>query len=145
MQKKKVNGNSVISTLVPHEFNLKDVLQVIIGAAILAIPVGFTEETWKLGVELPLWNVMGFLLLSLLFIGTFVFYNYHHKSHMDASWDEFAKRIAATYIFSFLVVAILLTLIQKAPWITDIALAFKRTILVTFPASMSAAVADTIK
>ncbi|MCK4429723.1 MAG: hypothetical protein KAW19_00325, partial [Candidatus Aminicenantes bacterium] len=37
--------HKIISPLMV-EFHPKDVLQVIIGAAILAVPVGFTEETW---------------------------------------------------------------------------------------------------
>lgn len=147
MQKKKVNNSNgiVLSNLFHHEFLIKDVLQVVIGAGVLAIPVGFTEETWRLGEYLPLLNVFFFVLLSLTFISFFVYYNYHHKLKMKGHMDEFAKRVVFTYFFSFLVVAVLLTLIQKAPWQTDILLAFKRTALVTFPASMSAAVADTLK
>jgi len=126
------------------EFNPKDVLQVIIGAAILSIPVGYTEETWNLGQTLPIMNVIGFLVLSLVFISTFVYYNYY-VGRIKGNFDEFAKRVLSTYILSFFVVGILLTLIQRAPWTSDFMIAFKRTVIVTFPASMSAAVADTIK
>jgi len=133
-----------LQKLIHLEFHLKDVLQVIIGASILAIPVGFTEETWKLGESLPLLNVMGFLILSLLFISIFVYYNYY-INHLEKHWDEFIKRALATYMFSFIVVAVVLTLIQRTPWSTDWILAFKRIVLVTFPASMSASVADMIK
>jgi uncharacterized membrane protein len=126
------------------EFHLKDVLQVIIGASILAIPVGFTEETWRLGEHLPLANVLGLLFLSLLFIGLFVYYNYH-KSHLRENRNEFLKRVFFTYIISFVVVAMLLTLIQRAPWNTDWLLALKRTIIVTYPASMSGTIADVVK
>jgi len=42
-------------------------------------------------------------------------------------------------------VAGLLTIIEVAPWSTDLALTIKRMIIVAFPASMSAVVADTIK
>jgi hypothetical protein len=38
----------------------------------------------------------------------------------------------------------LLSIIGKAPWQTDTLLAVKRTIIVTFPASMSATVSDGI-
>lgn len=145
MKQKTDNNHNGIISLIPHTFNIKDVLQVMIGASILAIPVGFTEETWRLGQELPLHNVIGFGILSLVFISTFVYYNYHHKNMTLQRRSELPKRIFSTYILSFIVVAILMTLIQKAPWTTDLLLAIKRTILVTFPASMSAAVADTIK
>jgi uncharacterized membrane protein len=126
------------------EFHPRDVLQIMIGAAILAIPVGYTEETWNLGQMLPLPNVIGFLILSLVFIAAFVYYNYY-REHLKEHLDEFVKRVFSTYIVAFVVVGILLTLIQKAPWSTDWILAFKRTIIVTFPSSMSAAVADIIK
>jgi len=133
-----------LQKIIHLEFHLKDVLQVIIGASILAIPVGFTEETWNLGQTLPLINIIGILLLSLLFISIFVYYNYY-ENHIKTHWDELIKRIFSTYLFSFIVVAAILTLIQRTPWTTDLLLAFKRSVLVAFPASMSASVADMIK
>ncbi|MFH0752068.1 MAG: DUF2391 family protein [archaeon] len=138
-------GKALVKLLSPlrTEFHLKDVLQVIIGASILAIPVGFTEESWKLAETLPLANVLGFVALSILFISIFVYYNYH-KEKIKETWEGYFKRTALTYVLSFIVVAIILTLIQKTPWATDSLLALKRVALVTFPASMSAAVADTI-
>ena len=67
---KKVGDHKIIYSILHHhpEFHLKDLLQVIIGASILAIPVGFTEETWRLGENLPMINIIGLLLLSLLFV-----------------------------------------------------------------------------
>jgi uncharacterized membrane protein len=115
-----------------------------VGASILAIPVGFTEETWRLGETLPLANVIGFMILSVVFVAIFVYYNYY-RSNLRQHHGEFIKRVVSTYVFSFLVVALILTLIQRTPWNTDIILAFKRTIIVAFPASMSAAVADMIR
>lgn len=126
-----------------HAFELKDILQVIIGATILAIPVGFTEETWRLGEFLPWLNIIGLFLLSILFIAAFVYYNYH-KAH-EFHKSEFIKRVISTYAFSFIVVAVILTLIQRTPWSTDFALALKRVIIVTLPSTMSAAVADVLR
>ena len=126
------------------EFHPKDVLQVVIRASILAVPVGLTEETWNLGKTLPLKNVVGLLLLSLLFISMFVYHNYY-KNRLKDHLGEFIKRVCSTYFISFIVVALLLTLIQRTPWNTDWIIAFKRIVIVTFPASMSAAVADVIK
>lgn len=135
--------NKIISPLMV-EFRIKDVLQVIIGASILAIPVGYTEETWYLGELLPLSNIMGFLFLSLLFIASFVYYNYY-RNKMKEHWDEFIKRVFLTYVLSFIIVAVLLTLIQKTPWTTNWILAFKRIVIVAFPSSMSGTIADMIK
>jgi uncharacterized membrane protein len=126
------------------EFRLRDVVQVMVGASILSIPIAYTEETWRLAATLPLENVLGFLALSLFFIATFVYYNYY-RDRLGKHWVEFLKRSLSTYIISFAVVAVVLTLIQQTPWATDWLLAVKRVILVAFPASMSAVVADVIK
>jgi uncharacterized membrane protein len=133
-----------LSHFIPLEFRSQDVLQIIIGASILSIPVGFTEETWALGESLPLANVLGFLVLSLLFISIFTYYHYY-KNKFKENFSEFFKRVISTYLISFLIVALVLTLIQRTPWTTDWLLAIKRTIIVAFPASMSASIADTLK
>jgi uncharacterized membrane protein len=125
------------------KFRFKNLVQVIVGATILAIPVGFTEETWKLGETLPLPNIFGILSLSILFILIFAYRNYQ-KNMLKIYRFDFTKRVVLTYTLSFIIVAILLTLIGKAPWATDWLLAFKRVVIVTFPASMSAAIADTL-
>jgi len=121
-----------------------DIIQIIVGASILAIPVGFTEETWRTAETMPALNTILFFLISLTFISIFVYYNYY-KHHLKAHWGEMIKRVIITYVFAFLVVSVLLTLIQVAPWMTETALALKMAIIVTYPASMSAAVADMIK
>lgn len=140
MEKKDSIGKEIL-----REFEKKDVIEVLVGASILAIPVGFTEETWRLGESLPISNILGILILSLAFISAFVYYQYHHKHYHPHHAKEFSKRVAFTYLGSFLVVALMLTLIQQAPWSTETVIALKRTVLVTFPASMIALVADMFK
>lgn len=125
------------------KFYLKDVVQVMVGASILAVPVGFTEETWRLGETLPMGNILGLFALSILFISLFAYYNYYRKN-IKEHYIEFFKRVLSTYFISFILVTLLLVIIQRAPWQTEWILALKRTIVVTFPASMSAAVADMI-
>ena len=127
------------------EFRLKDLIQIMVGASILAIPVGFTEETWNLGLTLPLTNIITLGGLSLLFISLFAYYTYYRKTGLKNNWNHFIKRVLSTYFVSFIIVSILLGIIQKAPWTTDWMLALKRATIVTFPSTMSAAVADTIK
>jgi uncharacterized membrane protein len=126
------------------EFKLKDVLEITIGSVILAVPVAFTEETWVLGSTLPMVNVLLFLMLSLIFITTFNYYNLY-KNRLKKHWFEFIKRVGFTYLISFMVVGFVLFLIQQANWFSDFLLAFKRTLIVSFPASMSASITDTIK
>ncbi len=124
-------------------FRSRDMLQIIIGATILAVPVGFTEETWGLGESLPMLNIFALMAMALFFMGSFVYYHYYKHRLKEHSFS-FGARVLATYLFSFLVVALILTIIQRAPWNIDFLLALKRTIIVSLPASMSAAVADTI-
>lgn len=126
------------------EFYPRDALQVITGAALLAIPVGFTEEVWNLGASLPLKNAIWFMIISVLFMGSFIYYNFY-RNNLSQHKLEFTKRIVSTYILSFLVVTVLLGMIQLTPWMTDPILAFKRTTLVTFPSSLSAAIVDVVK
>ena len=126
------------------EFKPRDVFQVIVGASILAIPVSFTEEAWLLAQHLPIANIVSLSILSLLFISTFVYFNFY-RFHFRGNVLEFIKRICSIYFFSLLVVALLLTIIQRCPWGSDVATAVKRVLIVAFPASMSAAISDTLK
>jgi len=143
---KDEGGKVLHKTLSPFmvEFHLRDAFQVIIGAAILSIPISFTGEVWDLGEKLPLNNIFGILLMSLLFISAFVYFNFY-KGNIKGNSFEFLKRIVFTYLLSFGVVAILMTLIQQAPWEKNWVLALKRVIIVAFPASMSGTLVDTIK
>jgi uncharacterized membrane protein len=143
---KDAKGNilhKIISPLMV-EFYPRDFVQIIVGASILAIPIAFTSETWDLGKMLGMNKVIGIGLLSLFFIAIFVYYNFY-RGKFKKHYFHFFKRVISTYILSILVVALILTLIEKAPWSSDYLLAIKRVILVAFPASMSAAVADMIK
>lgn len=126
------------------ELRPRDLMQIIVGAAILAVPVAFTEETWNLGAELPLRNVLALSALSLLFIALFVYFNFYRYAFKGHAL-EYCLRVVAIYLFSLLVVGLLLTIIQRCPWRTDGWLAVKRMLIVAFPASMSAAVSDNMK
>jgi len=126
------------------EFRPRDVMQIVVGASVLAVPVAFTEETWVLGEKLPVANVIGLAAVSLAFISLFVYYNFYRNA-MRGHVSEFVKRVMGIYVFSLIVVAGLLTLILKCPWGVDNAVAMKRIVIVAFPASMSAAISDMLK
>ena len=126
------------------EFNVRDIVQVIIGSALLAIPVSLTEEAWDLGESLPITNVIMLSLLSLVMISVFVYFNFY-KVTFKGYVVDFVKRVVGTYIISLIVVALILTLIEKCPWGIDNVLALKRIIIVAFPAAMSGTLSDTIK
>jgi uncharacterized membrane protein len=132
------------SSPVMVEFRPRDLLQVIIGSSILAIPLAFTEETWRLGETLPLFNTILLSVISLVFISVFVYFNFYRfmlKDHIL----EFIKRIFSTFAVSLIVVGVILTIIQKCPWQTDVLVAIKRILIVAFPASMSATISDVLK
>ena len=84
------------------------------------------------------------MALSVLFISLFVYFNFYRFAFKGHTL-EYAKRVLSIYLFSLVVVGTLLTVIQKAPWTSDTVLAIKRTLIVAFPASMSAAVSDALK
>lgn len=125
------------------ELRKRDIMQIIAGSSILAVPVAFTEETWGLGETLPLLNVILLGAISIIFISTYVYFNFY-KDLFHKYVVQFFKRVFAIYIISLIIVSLLLTIIQAAPWSTDFMVALKRTIIVSFPASMSATISDAI-
>ena len=139
-------GNVVSHALKPLmvEFMPRDLMQVIVGASILAVPVAFTEETWRLGETLPLLNTLILSAVSLLFISMFVYFNFYRFAFRGHG-REYGKRVLSIYILSLVVVGAVLTVIQQAPWMSDTILAAKRTLIVAFPSAMSAAVSDALK
>lgn len=125
------------------ELRRRDIMQIIAGSAVLSVPVAFTEETWGLGETLPLFNVLLLGVISILFISTYVYFNFY-RDLFRKYVIQFFKRVLAIYLISLALVSLLLTIIQAAPWSTDFMLALKRSIIVSFPASMSATISDAI-
>ncbi len=126
------------------EFKLRDIFQVSVGSALLAIPVSFTEEAWQLAEQLPNTNIMGITLFSLILTSIFIYFNFYRIAFKGHEF-EFVKRVLGTYLISMVIVAIILTLIDKCPWGVDNVLAMKRIIIVAFPAAMSGTLSDSIK
>jgi len=126
------------------ELNQKDIIQIFVGATLLAIPMAYTEETWQLGENLPLLNIGILALLSMIFIAIFVYANFY-RYYLKGFIFEYIKRVLAIYVISLIVVGFLMTVIQQCPWGEDNLLAIKRIIIVAFPASMSAVAVDAIK
>lgn len=139
-------GRVISHTVTPLmvELRPRDLMQILVGASVLAIPVGFTEEVWNLGIQLGWTNIVALTGISLLFIAFYVYTNFYRYMLRDHLVD-YVKRVVTIYTLSLMVVGLLLTLIDKCPWATDPAVAVKRMVIVAFPASMSAAVTDTVK
>lgn len=130
------------------KFNIQDILQIVVGSFVLAVPVGFTQEVWQMAEGLPLLNMVSIVVLTLFFISIFTYYSYH-KEHMNARPKyhifELGKRVLTTYAISFVIVSILMTAIGVTPWQTNLEMAINIVVLVTFPSAIGAVISDRIK
>lgn len=126
------------------EFQKQDIIQVIVGSTILAIPLCYTQEVWTLGNNLSLINTFVIMIISVAFISMFTYYTYY-VNRMDKHSHHFVRRVLLTYLLSFCVVGTILLLIGQLPFLTDFLSSFKRCVIVAFPASMSATIADVLK
>lgn len=125
------------------ELRRRDLMQIIVGSSVLAVPIGFTQEAWDLGRTLPFINILALSLLSIIFVAAYVYFNFY-RDFLHQYFVEYVTRVITVYLLSLVVVGLLLAIIQVAPWADDFFLALKRTVIVGFPASMSAAVSDAI-
>jgi len=140
------SGNIIQQVVKPLmvEVRPRDVMQILVGSAILAVPASYTEETWNLGESLPFVNVLFLAAVSICLIALFVYYNFY-RHYFREYVPQYLLRVTSIYLISVIVVGILLTILQKCPWASDPILAVKRIIIVTLPASMSAAITDVLK
>ncbi|MBA3026232.1 MAG: DUF2391 family protein [Sulfurimonas sp.] len=122
-------------------FNLEDASQVAIGAFVLAVPISFSEEAWKLGETLPFANLLLVFILSLLFLGIFAYESVFQGNIKDRI-PAFLWRIAIAYTITAIVVCLVLLSLDKFPLLTDTLVAFKRLIVIAMPASMGAIIVD---
>jgi uncharacterized membrane protein len=141
----KDNAGKVIHYLAKPlkvELRHRDLAQILVGASVLAIPVGFTEEVWTLGAKLPIWNVVVLALISIVFIALYVYFTFY-RDLFHQFRSEYVKRVISIYLLSLMVVAVLMTILQIAEW-NDSTVAIKRIVIIAFPASMGAAVSNAI-
>ena len=128
-------------------FSRTDVAELVVGANVLAFPIAATEEIWNLSEELGTLPVLGFAVLSCVFLSVFIYYIHYAKSG-EGTLQKFrfdGVRLVATYGVTLLVCASILALLGKFPLFTDTAVALKRMVLVAFPASFSATVVDSLR
>lgn len=122
-------------------FNLEDASQVAIGAFALAVPISFSEEAWKFGETLPLGNLLMVFALSVIFLGFFA-YESVFQGNVKYRVTIFVLRIFIAYFIAALVVALVLFALNKFPLAAEPAIALKRLIVITMPASMGAIIVD---
>lgn len=126
-------------------FHWRDLIQVIIGACILSTPILFSEEIWILSQEMNSFKILGIALISISFIALFCYVSTYHGL-LHHHFFNFIKRVIVTYSISLLISFLLLFLIDKGyPNVGDWTVILHRMVLISFPASMSAAVTDGLK
>ncbi len=124
----------------PSGFNLEDFIQIVIGSSLLIAPIAFSEEAWRLSESLPLFNVFFIMVLSLLFLGLYVYqgiYSANIKNRLSA----FIFRIFIDYVITLMVVVVILFALDKLP-LSNPDVLFKRIVLIAFPASLVGVVVD---
>lgn len=134
MPKRKLKSN----------FSPNDVVEIFIGAVILALPISVTEEVWQLGSELALWRTAIISLASILLIAFFGFYKFYDGS-LEGRATEFVTRVFTVYFLANFVALTGLLVIDKLPLVEDPVVAINRIILVAFPASFSATIVDSLR
>ena len=121
--------------------NFEDIVQVAIGAAAFAVPIAFSEESWNLSRTLPLLNVFILIGLSLLFINLFIFQSIY-QGDVKFRIIAFISRTLLVYFITVIIVCIVLLALNKFPIVSEPIVAFKRLIIISFPASMGGVVVD---
>ena len=121
--------------------NLEDISQIIIGAFALAVPISFSEEAWRLGETLPLFNLFLIMALSIFFLALFAYQSVFQGNILHRN-SVFVFRIVIAYLITLCVVSLVLLSLDKFPLLTDPVIAIKRLIIIALPASMGAIVVD---
>lgn len=124
-------------------FNLEDLSQIAIGSFALAVPISFSEEAWRFGETLPVFNLAMMFVLSVCFLA-FYAYESVFQSRIEKRYMVFVFRIVLAYLVAAVVVALVLLSIDKFPILTDPLIALKRMIVITMPASMGAIIVDSL-
>lgn len=122
-------------------FNSEDASQIAIGAFALAVPISFSEEAWRLGESLPVFNLTVVFLLSVGFL-SFYAYQSVFQSRIENRLAVFIFRIVVAYLIAGLVVSLILLSLDKLPLLEDPLTAFRRVMVITMPASMGAIIVD---
>ena len=121
--------------------NSEDISQIAIGAFALAVPISFSEEAWRMGETLPIFNLFIVFTLSISFLSIYAYYSVF-QGMISKRYKIFIIRILIAYFIAALVVALVLFALNKLPIIDDPVVAIKRLILITMPASMGAIIVD---
>jgi uncharacterized membrane protein len=126
------------------ELRPRDITQIFIGSLLVSTPLCFTEEVWNLSISLKLINIYYLMACSMFAVIAFVYFNFY-RFKLRGHIIEFIKRIVAIYFISTLSVILVLFLIDKLPVFKEPVIAFKRVVIIAFPAIFGATVTDYLK
>ena len=129
---------------IQRRFRINDLSEIVVGSVVLAFPVAITEEVWDLGTTLPLASSIIIVVSSLVFIAWFVYHAYY-QSVMETHWQDLLARTLTTYTVTLFIAALILTVLNQFPLLTDSATAINRMIIVALPASFCATVVDSLR
>lgn len=121
--------------------NFEDIIQVIVGASALSVPVAFSEEAWDLGRTLPITNIFFLVVLSLLFINLYSIHNIFQGNVRNRMFS-YVSRTVIDYAITVMVVFTVLLVLDHLPILAEPIVAIKRVVILSFPASMGAVVVD---
>lgn len=121
--------------------NSEDIIQVVVGASALTVPVAFSEESWRLSETLPMFNVLLLFILSLLFIGLYSIQGIF-QGNVKHRYYDLIFRTLVDYGVTIIIVFIILFALNRMPLFDDPVVAIKRVILLSFPASMGGVIVD---
>jgi len=127
--------------MIKETINRDDIIQVIIGASALTIPVAFSEEAWNLSRTLPTLNVITLLCLSLLLISLYSIQGIF-SGNINHRIFQFVSRTFIVYGITTIVVFLVLFAINRMPILDEPLVAFKRIVLISFPASLGGVIVD---
>lgn len=123
------------------KINLEDIIQICIGSSILAIPVAFTEEAWKLGNSIPMFKITLIFITSLTLNACFIYYGIY-EGNLKNKGLRFAARVFINYFLTLVTVTYILYLLDVLVITDNLNEWISRIILISFPASLGGAVID---
>jgi len=123
--------------------NFEDIIQVVVGATALSVPVAFSEEAWNLGRTLPVANIIVLVVLSVLFVNLYSLHNIFQGRITHRIFAFFARTFI-DYSITLLVVVVVLSALDHLPIFSEPWVAFRRVLVLSFPASMGAVVVDSL-
>lgn len=140
------SGNPISSVVNPLKTELKprDILQIFVGSLLVGSPLCFTEEVWNLSISLKKNNVYALGAISLFVSAIFIYFNFY-RFKLKGNVLQYVKRTLATYVISISSIILILALIDKFPIGETPYIAIKRVIIIGFPTTFAAVIADYIK